>query len=139
MAFNAPINSINPIPTPPNWVRPSDWIVITDAPNEVQFLVCDLGAKAFTIQTTFTRTTGNIYIDWGDGVIDTITTTTSTNTNHVYSTGGTPCSRGYNTWKIRIYGDATCKITNARHIPNFATTGGSATYNIGLLEAYFGN
>lgn len=139
MAFNALINSIAPLSTPSDWVRPSDWIAITDTPNEVQFLVCDTGTKAFTIQTTFSRTTGNIYIDWGDGVTDTISTTTSTNTSHVYSTGGTPCSRGYNTFKIRIYGDATCKITNARHIPNFATTGGSATYNIGLLEAYFGD
>jgi len=139
MAFNVPINSIAPIPTPPDWVRPSDWIAITDTPNEVQFLVADTGTKAFTIRTTFTRTSGNIYIDWGDGVVDTISTTASTETSHVYSTGGTPCSRGYNTFKIRIYGDATCVITNARHIPNFATTGGSLTYNIGLLEAYFGD
>lgn len=139
MAFNVPINSIAPIPTPPDWVRPSDWIVITDTPNEVQFLVCDLGAKAFAITTTFTRTSGNIYIDWGDGIVDTITTTSSTTTNHVYSTGGTPCSRGYNTWKIRIYGDATCVITNAQHVPNFSVTGGNPSYGIGLLEAYFGD
>ena len=139
MAFNVPINSIAPLLTPSDWVRPADWIAITDTPNEVQFLVADVNTKAFTITTSFTRTTGNIYIDWGDGVIDTITTTASTNTNHVYSTGGTPCSRGYNTFKIRIYGDATCKITNAKHIPNFAATGGSPNYNIGLLEAYFGD
>ena len=139
MAFNVPISSRPPLPSPPDWVRPSDWIVITDTPNEVQFLVADTGTKAFTIQTSFTRTSGNIYIDWGDGVINTITTTGSTNTNHVYSTGGTPCSRGYNTFKIRIYGDATCVITNARHIPNFAVTGGNPYYNIGLLEAYFGD
>jgi len=139
MAFNVPINSIAPTVTPPDWVRPADWIAITDTPNEVQFLVCDTGAKAFTITTTFTRTSGNIYIDWGDGVTDTISTITSTNTSHVYSTGGTPCSRGYNTFKIRIYGDATCVITNARHIPNFAVTGGSSFYGIGLLEAYFGD
>ena len=137
MAFNVPINSIAPIPTPPDWVRPSDWIAITDTPNEVQFLVADTGAKAFTIRTTFTRTSGNIYIDWGDGVIDTITTTTQTDTSHIYSTGGTPCSRGYNTWKIRIYGDATCVITNAQHITNTSVSGG-VFYNIGLLEAYFG-
>ena len=139
MAFNVPINSIAPTPTPPDWVRPADWIAITDTPNEVQFLVCDTGAKAFTIRTTFTRTSGNIYIDWGDGVIDTITTTTQTDTSHIYSTGGTPCSRGYNTWKIRIYGDATCVITNAQHISNFSVTGGSTFYNIGLLEVYFGD
>lgn len=139
MAFNVPINSIAPLPTPPDWVRPSDWIAITDTANEVQFLVADTGAKAFSIQTTFTRTSGNIYIDWGDGVTDTISTITSTTTNHVYSTGGTPCSRGYNTFKIRIYGDATCVITNVRHISNFAVTGGSSYYNVGLLEAYYGD
>jgi hypothetical protein len=139
MAFNIPINSIPPIATPSDWVRPSDWITITDTANEVQFLVCDSGAKAFTIRTTFTRTSGNIYIDWGDGVTDTISTTTSTDTSHIYSTGGTPSSRGYKTFKIRIYGDATCVITNAQHIVNFAVTGGNPFYNIGLLEAYFGN
>jgi hypothetical protein len=138
MAFNVPINSIAPTPTPPDWVRPADWITITDTPNEVQFLVCDTGAKAFTILTQFTRTTGNIYIDWGDGVINTISSL-STSTDHVYSTGGTPCSRGYNTWKIRIYGDPTCVITNAKHLVNFPVTGGSTFYNIGLLEAYFGD
>jgi len=139
MAFNALINSIAPVPTPSDWVRASDWPVITDTPNEVQYLVADTGAKAFTIRTTFTRTTGNIYIDWGDGVTDTISTTTSTNTNHVYSTGGTPCSRGYNTFKIRIYGDPTCVITNAQQVSNFAVTGGNPYYTVGVLEAYFGD
>jgi hypothetical protein len=139
MAFNIPINSIPTITNPSDWVRPADWITITDTANEVQFLVADSGAKAFTIRTTFTRTSGNIYIDWGDGVTDTISSTTSTDTSHVYSTGGTPCTRGYNTFKIRIYGDATCVITNAQHIANFNVTGGNPYYNIGLLEAYFGN
>ena len=141
MAFNVPINSIAPIPTPSNWVRPSDWIAITDTANEVQFLVADTGFKAFTITTVFTRVTAghNIYIDWGDGVINTITILGSTDTSHVYSTGGTPCSRGYNTFKIRIYGDATSVITNAQHLPNFSITGGNSFYNIGLLEAYYGN
>ena len=132
--------AIKPIATPSDWVRPSDWITITDTANEVQFLVADVGTKAFAITTTFIKNSGtNIYIDWGDGVTDTISTVTSVTTNHVYSTGGTPCSRGYNTFKIRIYGDATCQITNARHIPNFAATGGSPFYSIGLLEAYFGD
>ena len=139
MAFNALINSIAPLPTPLDWVRPPDWITIVDTPNEVQFLVADVSLKCFSIQTQFTRTTGNIYIDWGDGVIDTISTTALTTTEHVYSTGGTPCSRGYNTFKIRIYGDATCVITNVRHTSNFTVTGGSAFYNIGVLEAYFGD
>ena len=140
MAFNIPINSIAPYPTPADWVRPTDWISITDVADEVQFLVADTGLKAFAIQTTFTKNSGtNIYIDWGDGVIDTISTATLVTTNHVYSTGGTPCSRGYNTFKIRIYGDATCVITNVKHVANFAVTGGNPLYNVGVLEAYFGD
>jgi hypothetical protein len=140
MAFNIPINSIAPHPTPADWVRPVDWITITDVANEVQFLVADTGLKAFAIETTFTQNSGaNIYIDWGDGVIDTITIPTVQTTNHVYSTGGTPCSRGYNTFKIRIYGDATCVITNVKHVPNFSVTGGNPSYSVGVLEAYFGD
>jgi hypothetical protein len=140
MAFNIPINSIVPYPTPVDWVRPADWITITDVENEVQFLVADTGLKSFAIETTFTQNSGtNIYIDWGDGVIDTITTPTIVTTNHVYSTGGTPCSRGYNTFKIRIYGDATCVITNVKHISNFSVTGGNPFYSVGVLEAYFGD
>ena len=140
MAFNVPISSQPPLPTPSDWVRPSDWIEITDTANEVQFLVADTGVKAFAIQTTFIKNSGtNIYIDWGDGTVDTISTIAATTTNHIYSTGGTPCSRGYNTFKIRVYSDATCVITNARHISNFSATGGNPYYNIGLLEAYFGD
>lgn len=140
MAFNVPISSQPPLPTPSDWVRPSDWIAITDTANEVQFLVADTGAKAFAIQTTFIKNSGtNIYIDWGDGTVDTISTIAATTTNHVYSTGGTPCSRGYDTFKIRVYSDATCKITNVKHFPNFAVTGGNNNYNIGLLEAYLGD
>ena len=140
MAFNAPISTLVPRPRPSDWVRPADWITITDTANEVQFLVADTGTKAFTILTRFTQNSGtNIYIDWGDGVTDTVSNPSETSTSHVYSTGGTPCSRGYNTFKIRVYGDATCVITNAQHIPNFATTGGSVTYNIGLLEVYMGD
>lgn len=140
MAFNVPINSIAPLPTPTDWVRPPDWIAITNTTSEVQFLVADTGLKAFSIKTEFVKMSGtNIYIDWGDGVIDTISTETSTTTSHVYSTGGTPCSRGYNTFKIRIYGDLTCIITNVKHISNFAVAGGNIYYNVGVLEAYFGS
>ena len=87
MAFNIPINSIAPSETSSDWIRPIDWPTITDTANEVQFLVADINQKCFSIQTVFTRTTGNIYIDWGDGVVNTISTTTITTTEHVYSTG----------------------------------------------------
>jgi hypothetical protein len=140
MGVHLPIqNYFEPKPTPTDWVRPIDWITITDTPNEVQLLVADVNLANFTIRTQFTRTTGNIYIDWGDGVTDTITTTAQTNTSHQYTIGaGTPCSRGYTTFKVRIYGDPTCVITLCQPAAPIIT-GGSLAYQMGLLEVYYGN
>lgn len=122
------------------WVRPSDWISITDTAGEIQFLVSDVVYPTYAIQTTFTRPGAqNIYIDWGDGVVDTISTTTATITNHTYSAGtGTPCSRGYTTWKVRIYGDVGTTITEATHLAN-TTYWAGLQGQIGLLEEYYGN
>lgn len=143
MGVQLPIQSyLKPKPTPPNWVRPGDWITITDAANEVQFLVADTDLATFTINTTFTKNSGtNLYIDWGDGVTDTISTATSVFTNHTYTIGtGTPCSRGYTTFKIRVYADATSVITVCNHVaPRATSVRGSIGYTIGLLEAYYGN
>lgn len=138
MAFNALINSIAPIETPSDWVRPLDWPIITDVSGEVQFLVADTGEKCFSIATEFTRTTGDIYIDWGDGTIDTITTTSTTITSHTYSTIGTPCSRGYSTFKVRVYGDLSTTIVSCYNIAPIALNS-SIYYNIGLLEVYYGD
>ena len=143
MAFYLPIQSyLKPKPTPANWVRPGDWITITDSANEVQFLVADTDLATFTINTTFTKNSGtNLYIDWGDGVTNTISTATSVFTNHTYAIGtGTPCSRGYTTFKIRVYADATSVITICNHVaPQAASVSGSVAYVLGLLEAYYGN
>jgi hypothetical protein len=140
MGVQLPIqNFFKPKPTPTDWERPLDWIPITDVAGEVQMLVADVNLANFTIRTQFTRTTGNIYIDWGDGVTDTITTTGTTNTSHQYVIGtGTPCSRGYTTFKIRIYGDPTCVITFAQCVAPIIT-GNSLAYQMGLLEVYYGN
>lgn len=141
MGVNLPIqNYFKPKPTPQDWVRPSDWPIITDTANEVQFLMSDINQGVFTIRTQFTRTTGNIYIDWGDGSgIDTITTTGTTNTSHQYTAGtGTPCSRGYTTFKVRVYGDPTCEITLCQPVAPVGA-GNSNTYQMGLLEVYYGN
>jgi hypothetical protein len=140
MGVNLPIqNFFKPKASPTDWVRPLDWIPITDVAGEVQMLVADVNLANFTIRTQFTRTTGNIYIDWGDGVIDTITATTSTLTSHQYVIGtGTPCSRGYTTFKIRIYGDPTCTITVCQPVAPLIT-GSSLAYQMGLLEVYYGN
>lgn len=141
MAVNLPIqNYFKPKPTPQDWIRPSDWPIITDTANEVQFLMSDINQGVFTIRTQFTRVTGNIYIDWGDGSgIDTITTTGTTNTSHQYTIGtGTPCSRGYTTFKVRVYGDTTCVITLCQPVSPVGA-GNSTTYQMGLLEVYYGN
>ena len=140
MGVQLPIqNFFKPKPTPTDWVRPLDWITITDTPNEVQMLVADVNLANFTIRTQFTRVTGDIYIDWGDGVIDTVTTTGSTLTSHQYVIGtGTPCSRGYTTFKIRIYADPTCVITVCQPVAPIIT-GSSLAYQMGLLEVYYGN
>jgi hypothetical protein len=123
------------------WVRPADWITITDTAGEVQLLVSDIVYPVYAITTTFTRTLGtqNIYIDWGDGVVDTITTIGSTTTQHTYTSGGTACSRGYNTWKVRIYGDAGTQITQALNaIPTYWSSASQQGIT-GLLEEYYGN
>ena len=143
MAFNIPNQTsyVKQRPVTPRtaWVRPVDWITITDTTGEIQFLVSDLAITTYAIQTTFTRTLGtqNIYIDWGDGVVDTISTIGATTTQHTYTTGGTACSLGYNTWKVRIYGDAGTVITQSTHlVPTYY----SGTQIVsGLLEAYYGD
>jgi hypothetical protein len=141
MGVNLPIqNYFEPKPVPTDWVRPFDWPVITDASNEVQFLLCDINLATFTIRTTFTRTTGNIYIDWGDGSpVDTITSTGIVLTSHTYTIGtGTPCSRGYTTFKVRVYGDPTCVIQRCQPIAPVGA-GSALSYQMGLLEAYYGD
>lgn len=141
MAFNlstASITKQRPIDTI-EWTRPGDWISITSVPdNEIYYLVADMALKTFRINTTFTRTASqNIYIDWGDGTTTTISTTTSTGSQKTYTTGGTPCSRGYNTYRIRIYGDAGTTITGAAFAQ--PTTYNRSNYPVYLLEAWYGN
>jgi hypothetical protein len=143
MPFNIPNQTsyIKQRPVSPYsaWTRQPDWITITDTTGEVQFLTSNLAFSAFTIQTTFTQTggVGNIYIDWGDGTTDTVSTIGLTNTSHTYTTPGTPCSLGYDTYKVRIYGDAGTRITRASFTTTPTQQSGLAI--IGVLEAYYGN
>ena len=148
MAFNLPAQSglapLKPASTTA-WTRPVDWISITDAPNEVQFLVADTGLATYAIKTTFTRTgSQDLIIDWGDGTTSTISTPASTTTQHSYTVGtGTPCSRGYTTFKIRIYGSAAgVTITDSQFVILTTAVNGSIPVAIntwGVLEAYFGD
>jgi hypothetical protein len=144
MSFSIP-NTLNlvkntPITLPPTYSGAPDWVSITGSvANEVLLLVSDATNGLYRIRTTFTRPASqNIYIDWGDGSpIDTISTTTTTDTTHTYTTGGTPSTRGYNTWKVRIYGDAGTRITQAQVIKN--TTTDIATFPSGLIQAWYGD
>ena len=142
MSFQIPnaLNLVEIVPTTlPVYSGASDWVSITGAvTNEVLFLVNDATNGKYTIRTNFTRPASqNIYIDWGDGSpVDTISSTGDVDTVHQYTSGGTPSSRGYNTWKIRIYGDAGTRITVARFIQNSTDF---VNYPCGLIQAWFGD
>jgi hypothetical protein len=148
MAFNLPAQTgLAPLkPTSPTfWTRPVDWPTITDTAGEAQFLVADTGAASYAISTTFNRDASqDLLIDWGDGTTSTISTTTATTTQHTYAIGGgTPCSRGYTTYKIRIYGSAAgVTITDSRFVTLTSAVNGSIPYQLysfGVLEAYYGD
>lgn len=141
MAFNVPIfNQIGkrtPVYPLPAYQPAIDWPSMTPVTNEVLFLASDVTNGKYAITTTFTRPgSQNIYIDWGDGTTDTISTIGSTTTLHTFTTGGTPSSRGYNTWKIRVYGDAGTRITLCKSVQY---TGDYANNISGLLQAVYGN
>ena len=143
MAFNLPNQLYSNPKDTTSWVRPADWPTITDAAGEVQFLVNDTGNATITLNTTFTKNSGTkITIDWGDGTSDDVTATGSTNTQHVYTVGsGTSCSRGYTTFKIRVYGDhPSVSITNCKPYSILTPYVGAGTFvSVGVLEAYYGD
>lgn len=145
MAFNIPNFSQTPqkpVIKPTPWVRPVDWITITDTPGEIQFLVSSLGLGAYALRTEFTDgSTTSINIDWGDGVVDTITNYLETTTYHNYTTGGTACSLGYDTWEVRIYStEPSGEITKCQFVsPIVDNVTLYPTAASGLLEAYFGD
>ncbi|CAB4162256.1 Leucine rich repeat 5 [uncultured Caudovirales phage] len=142
MSFKVPlISSIQTQKTSTVWTRPVDWITITDASGEVQFLVNDIGSAIFTLRTNYTKPAAqNLYIDWGDGVTTTISATGQTDTAHTYTIGGgTACSLGYTTWKIRVYVDAGATISQCQFIQGTVNGVTQVPFAaIGLLEAYFG-
>ena len=130
--------------TPAVWTRPSDWIAITDDPNKIQALVSDQGSASISVETTFTRVSGsqNILIDWGDGTTDTVSTATITTTNHTFTTGGTPSTQGYNTWKVTITftGSGSSTLTNCRFAPPTTLNGVTPTgLTAPTLEVYYGD
>ncbi len=145
MAFNLPVqNYFRRESGPTTWVRPSDWPVITDTANEVQFLMSDLGDASLSLRTNFSRTSGsqNMVIDWGDGTTTTITSALATTTNKIYTPGtGTPCSLGYTTFKIRVYFTGTGVSVMSQCQPTALLISGNtfSTQECVILEAYYGD
>lgn len=149
MGVNLPLQNITTKRiNPTTWVRPADWPTIVDAANEVQFLFSDINDASCTVRTQFTRSTGaqNVVIDWGDGSTSTVSTTSTTDTTHTYIPGtGTPCSRGYTTFVVRVYftGAGTSILNETRIFPILPGTPTLTSTNkyqtCALLEAYYGD
>ena len=151
MAFNTPsklaIIKQKPVnPSTETWIRPSDWATITDAAGEVQFLVSDVLNATYNLETAFIKPASqNLYIDWGDSTTTTISTNTAVYTSHTYAVGtGTACTRGYTTFKIRVYVDSGATIDTCRfRALSYNGTPGTEEYTAGnpcgLLEAYYGD
>jgi hypothetical protein len=136
MAFNNPniLQLGGRVPqTLKTYSRPADWISITGVPTgQVIFLVSDAINTKYSI--TFTKTgVGNVYIDWGDGTSDTYAV--SSTAIHTFTSGGTACSRGYNTWKVTMTKDPGTTITGAQITLNSDNASGTPN---GLLEAWYG-
>jgi len=119
--------------TPKTYTRPSDWVSITGVPvGEIYYLISNAINDKYTIQ--FTKTgAGNVYINWGDSTSNTYTS--SSTAVHTFTSGGTSCTRGYNTWKITMSADSGTQITDAKIITNDDQYSQSPN---GLLEAWFG-
>ena len=139
MAVKLPLTNVSfRKPNPPAWVRPSDWPTITDDPNEFQALVADTGDATYTISYAITGT-GTTTINWGDGTTTTISGASTSTVTKTYTIGsGTPCSRGYTTFRIRITKSSTININSIRFIGTVATFQHQQT-SIGVLEVYYGN
>ena len=152
MSFNVnnSLYSLPRISQAPNWVRPADWINITNTDNQVQALVNDTGQGWISFTTTFTSGE-TCYVDWGDGVIQT-STTSPFRADHYYTPGtGTTCSRGYTTFNVKIYvmnGSSpstiqSCRFTDTGGLGAFSATASNGSslqpaYSVGLLEMYYG-
>ncbi len=129
--FKTPLNAVSVIPPSTTaWTKPSDWIDIsTVGNNEINLLVADMATTQFSIITA-----GTYSINWGDGTVET-GRTSATTYYHTYSLGsGTACSRGYTTFKIRIYG-ASSDITRFQ-IQN--PSGATCAHNVPILWCVMG-
>jgi hypothetical protein len=121
-----------------SWTRAADWVSITSVPtNEMYFLVAD-NEPFYRINVGRFSGAGTCYVDWGDGTVDTFTGSTAIQHSYVAATGGTACSRGYNTWKVRVYADSGTVLQYAYFNINTQYNRTSLQPS-GLLEAWYGD
>jgi hypothetical protein len=122
-------------PTYSDWVKPADWIDISNVGNnEINLLVIDNSVMSFSVGTS----SGTYSIDWGDGTIDTGRASATTYQRSYPAGTGTPTSYGYNTIKIRIYGASGNIISFRCQRPTSPSNISAWTYNVPLLWAVFG-
>lgn len=114
-----------------HWTYPEDWPDIRWPINDsIELLYCDAGTHtaAFRVKTT----AGQYHVDWGDG--NTSDHNSDATAEHAYTAGaGTPCSRGYTTWKITITA-ASGNIDRFYVYPNSVQTQNNQS---GILAACF--
>jgi hypothetical protein len=139
MAVRLPLTSLSSRkPNPTAWVRPSDWPTITDNADQFQALVSDTGDARYTLSYTVSGT-GTTTINWGDGTSTTISGASTSTATKTYTPGtGTPCDRGYTTFRIRITKDPGITIGSIRFVGTPATYQHQQT-GVGVLEVYYGN
>lgn len=96
------------------WVAPADWIQLEEpADNEILLLASDINPYyAFRIDVT-----GGYTVNWGDGTVD--NWASSATASHTYTVGaGQACSRGYTTFKIRIYAQTPANKISYFRVPS---------------------
>ena len=120
------------------WERAADWVSITSVPDEEMYFLVSNIEPFYRINVGRFSGSGDCYVDWGDGTVDTFTSA-STAIQHDYTsaTGGTACTRGYDTWKVRVYADSGTVLRHAFF--NVSTEYNRSSQPSGLLEAWYGD
>lgn len=147
MAFNSRNNLSSEPRTILNteWVRPSDWPTITDAPNQIQVLLNDTNRATYWFD--FYYAGNDVTIDWGDGVVDTLPSGgsgTMARVNHTYTPGtGATCSLGYTTFVAKFsHATSVGKVFPTSHLITLTADDGTllgTQYSFGILEMYMGD
>lgn len=125
-----------PITQGPEYTYPSDWVSISNVPNNEIFL-CTSDEGSRFVSFTVTTASGTYSVDWGDGTSTTgVTSGTAVQYQLPLGSGTTSPNTTVTTYKTRIYATGTITrffvsrntiLGNAQYFPiyaaNFGTTG----------------